>query len=258
MSNLRLTINNFEQDSTNKLNESQDTIENLGSINEELKLELDHLRSTSSTFDKEKQFMEEQINNFRKQIEDFNLQKVEWEKFQQQSSEFPIHQSNENFDQIISQRISSLLDQTSERKQHLSEELSDIPTLLPTIGITNYTNEDFSNPLNLESLLHLSSLLIERCQLLQNNDRSLHRSTDKELVSMIQTDNYEQYQLLIHRQDHSGLDALFEHIYSSMNQLTDSNDWQITLTKPVDKVETRNMKFFRHLVKVYETLNPRN
>jgi hypothetical protein len=108
-------------------------------INEELK-------SKSNTFDNDKQLLEEEINNYRKQIEDFQLQK----------------------------------------------------------------NQE--------------------------------QSTDKELVSIIQNDNYEQYQLCIHRQDHSELDKLFQHLYSSINQTNDSNDWQIKLVKPIHQVKVQQIE----------------
>jgi hypothetical protein len=72
-----------------------------------------------------------------------------------------------------------------------------------------------------------------------NNDK---QSIDKELVSFIQSDNYEQYQLCIHRQDHSGLDTLFQHLYSWMNQSNDSNDWTINITKPTHQVKVRQIE----------------
>jgi hypothetical protein len=114
--------------------------------------------------------------------------------------------------------------------------LTDIPTLLHSVGITNYANEDFSNSLNLKSLLRLCALLIERCKHLQTNDIPLKSSIDKECISIIQNDTDEQCRLLIHRGDHAGLDTFFEHLYSYMNQSADSNDWQISLSKPVDQV----------------------
>jgi hypothetical protein len=90
-----------------------------------------------NTFDKDQQLMEEELDNYRKQIE----------KFQQQSSDLSSRQSNENVDEIISQRIDYLLHRDDEQEQHTSKDLTDIPTLLHSVGITNYANEDFSNSL---------------------------------------------------------------------------------------------------------------
>ena len=163
--------------------------------------------------------MQEEINSYRQQIEDFHSQRIEFEKLQQQSS---IHQSNENIDEIISQRIQSLLHRNDEQEHHISNELTDIPTLLRSIGITDHSNKDFSNLLNLENLLRLCSLLVERCKQLQTNETLLKSSIDKERISIIQNDDYEQCRLLIHRQDHAGLDSFFEHLFSWMNQSTES------------------------------------
>jgi seryl-tRNA synthetase len=63
------------------------------------------------------------------------------------------------------------------------------------------------------------------------------QSTDKENISIIQNDDYEQYRLSIHRQDHSGLDTFFQHLYSSMDVSSDSNEWQISFSKPIDQVK---------------------
>ncbi|CAF5119570.1 unnamed protein product, partial [Rotaria sp. Silwood1] len=52
-------------------------------------------------------------------------------------------------------------------------------------------------------------------------------------------DNYEQCRLLIHRQDHPGLDTLFQYLHSWMNQSNDSNDWELCLAKPIDQVEVQ-------------------
>jgi len=72
--------------------------------------------------------------------------------------------------------------------------------------------------------------------------KSQEQSKDKEPISIIKNDNYEQYRLCIHRQDHSGLDTLFQHLYSSINQSNNSNDWQINLAKPIDQVKVRQTK----------------
>lgn len=62
-------------------------------------------------------------------------------------------------------------------------------------------------------------------------------SVDKEHVSIIRNHDYEQYRLSIHRQDHSGLDAFLQHLYSSMDASSDSNEWHISFSKPVDQVK---------------------
>ncbi|CAF5098683.1 unnamed protein product, partial [Rotaria sp. Silwood1] len=79
------------------------------------------------------------------------------------------------------------------------------------------------------------SLLIERCEVLQNDNILNNSSINKELLSITQNDNYEQCRLLIHRQDHPGLDTLFQYLHSWMNQSNDSNDWELCLAKPIDQ-----------------------
>lgn len=87
--------------------------------------------------------------------------------------------------------------------------------------------------------------------------KSQERSTERENISFIQNDDYEQYRLSIHQGDYSELDTLFQHLYSWKNQADDSNTWQINLIKPNDKVTVLQMKIklvlfsFRALINTF-------
>lgn len=70
-----------------------------------------------------------------------------------------------------------------------------------------------------------------------NLQKSQQSSIDKEHVTFIQNDNYEQYQLRIHREEYSELDILFQHLYSWIKQTNESNIWQINLIKPTNQVK---------------------
>ncbi|UJR23640.1 hypothetical protein I4U23_026625 [Adineta vaga] len=215
LSNLRSSIGNREEELTNNIATSQNTIENL--LNEK------HL------YEQEKVEMQESMEKLKLELDDLQskLDTFEREKLQPQPSEIP------------SERIHSLFNN------------DDVLTLLSSLGINDYKQEDFSQPIDLESLLRLCSSLIERCKSLQNNESS----TVKESVSISEDNGYEQCRLLIHRQEHSGLDAVFEYLYSSINQVNDTNDWQINLIKPNDKnvdqyirFEVNNIKFISEQV----------
>jgi hypothetical protein len=62
-------------------------------------------------------------------------------------------------------------------------------------------------------------------------------SIDKEQVSIVRDNDYEVYRLSIHRQDHSGLDEFFKYLYSSMDASSDSDQWNISFSKPLDQVK---------------------
>jgi hypothetical protein len=248
----------------------QERIEDLEFYNEELKLETDDLRLKSSKYQHDKQSMEKEIDNYRRQIEDFEEQffelqresrSIKYDKSQQQpsltSSLVTLHHSDENLDEIIFQCMNSILNQIDDNNHLISKASStsslllssDISTLLHSVGITNYTDEDFSVPLNFESVLRLCMLLIERCRVLQyillkTNDISMNSLIDNDYqhdcVSLIQNNGFEQCRILIHKQDHIALDTLFQRIYAGMNQTMSSNNGHILIEKPVDQVEKIN------------------
>ena len=64
-------------------------------------------------------------------------------------------------------------------------------------------------------------------------------STDREDISVVRNDNYEQYQLSVRRDDHSGLNTLFRHLHPIID---DSNEWRINLSKPLHQVNIEQMK----------------
>lgn len=136
---------------------------------------------------------------------------------------------------------------------------SDIPTLLHSIGITNCTDEEFSVPLDFESVIHLCTLLIERCRVLQyillkNNDISLNSSIDHDFnndcVLYSHDQNHEQCKIFIHKHDHIALDTLFQRIYNGMNQTINSDDWQIIIEKPIDQVKYLNSSLYREISQI--------
>lgn len=211
----------------------------------------------------DKQYMEKEIDNYRRQVEDFEEQFLELqreshnehisiEKKPPQSSSHTLSQQSEENNSTPS--MNSTHNKIDDFDQRISKSSStsslllssDIPTLLHSIGITNCTDEDFSVPLNFESVLRLCTLLIERCRVLQyillkNNDVPTTSSVDndyfKDCVLFLQNNNCEQCKLFIHRQDHIALDTLFERIYCGMNETMQSNDWHIIIEKPIDQVE---------------------
>ncbi|CAF3349870.1 unnamed protein product [Rotaria sp. Silwood1] len=256
----------------------QQRIEDLEFLNEEIKLEIDDLRLKSMNYQQDKQLKEKEIDNYRRQIEDFEEQFLELQRESHyhhlttyekssQSSLLTLHQTDENIDEIISQCMDYILIQIGHQNQHISKASStsslllssDIPTLLHSIGITNCTDEDFSVPLNFESVLRLCTILIERCRVLQyillkNNDISRNSLIDsdyyKDCVSFLQNNGYEQCKILIHKHDHIVLDTLFERIYTGMNQTIRSDAWQIIIEKPIEqkilpyiRLEFDNFKF---------------
>ncbi len=253
------TFEQLEQDK----NHLQQRIEDLEFFNEEIKLEIDDLRLKSKNYQHDKHIMEKEIDNYRRQIEDFEEQFLElqreshqnhYETYDKSQKQPSITSSlltlNENFDEISLQCMNSILNQLDNQNQYLSKASStsslflssDIPTLLHSIGITNCSDEYFSVPLNFENVLRLCTLLIERCRVLQyilfkNNDILTNNHSDNDLISFSQNNYYEQCKILIHKQDHIAFDTLFERIYTAMNQKINSNDWQILIEKPIDQVQ---------------------
>ncbi|UJR25264.1 hypothetical protein I4U23_006616 [Adineta vaga] len=234
----------------------QERVEDLEFFNEEIKLENDDLRLKISKCHQEKQSKEKEIDNYRRQIEDFEEQFLELQREsliiqndQEQQQQLSLSQSNENIDEIILQCMNYILHQVDDNQfqSQISKAsstsslllLSDIPTLLHSVGITNGIDEDFSVPLNFESVLRLCTLLIERCRVLQyillkQNDISMNLLVDQSIV-FAQNNQNEQCRIFLHKQDHFVLDALFERIYTGMNQTMKSNDWQIVIEKSNDQ-----------------------
>ncbi|CAF3307816.1 unnamed protein product [Rotaria socialis] len=238
----------------------QQRIEDLEFLNEEVKLDLDDLRLKSINYQQDKKSMEKELDNYRRQIEDFEEQFLElqreshcnhlqtYENSSKQLSVLTLNQIDENLDEIIDQCMNSMLNQIESNNQHISKASStsslllssDIPTLLHSIGITNCTDEDFSVPLNFESVLRLSTLLVERCRVLQyillkNNDMSINSLNDadyyKDCALFVRNDGFEQCKIFVRKQDHIALDTLFERIYVGMNETIKSDEWQIVIEK---------------------------
>ena len=238
----------------------QQRIEDLEFFSEEIKLENDDLRLKLLNYQQEKQLMETEIDNYRRQVEDFEEQFLElqcesqlitYDKSQQAPSLSSLDQSNENIAETVIQCLNYILNQIDDKEHQIPNASSlllssDIPTLLHSIGITNCTDEDFSLPLNFERVLHLCTLLIERCRVLQyillkNNDIPLlDNDYSKDDVLHLQYNRYEQCKIFVHKHDHIALDTLFERIYTGMNQMMMSDDWQIVIEKPIEKVEKKN------------------
>ena len=248
------TFDNFEQEKQ----EFQQRIEDLEFFNEEIKLEIDDLRLKSKNFQHEKQLMDNEIHNYRRQIEDFEEQFLELQRETNQNSiniyEKSLQQSSDNLNNISFQCINSILNKIDNDNYHISKSSStsslllssDIPTLLHSVGITNCTDEQFSVPLNFESVLRLCTLLIERCRVLQyillkNNDNSINsideNHYDNDCILFTKNIYFEQCKIFIHKQDHLVLDTLFERIYNGMNQNINSDDWVIIIQKTIDQVE---------------------
>ncbi|CAF3947627.1 unnamed protein product [Rotaria magnacalcarata] len=238
----------------------QQRIEDLEFLNEEIKLDLDDLRLKSINYQQDKKLMEKEIDNYRRQIEDFEEQFLElqreshcnhlqtYENSSKQSSVLTLNQIDESLDETIDQCMNSMLNQIESNTQHISKASStsslllssDIPTLLHSIGITNCTDEDFSVPLNFESVLRLSTLLVERCRVLQyillkNNDMSINSLNDTDYYNdcalFVHNNGFEQCKIFVHKQDHIALDTLFERIYVGMNETIKSDEWQIIIEK---------------------------
>lgn len=212
--------------------------------------------------------MEKEIDNYRRQVEDFEEQFLELQReshcnhlqpygnLSKHSSVVTINEVDENVDDVIVQSMDSILNQIEHNSQQISKASStsslllssDIPALLHSIGIINCTDEDFSMPLNFESVLRLSTLLVERCRVLQymllkNNDASINSLNgsdyDKDCVLFLQNNEFQQCKIFVHRQDHIALDTLFERIYYGMNQTIKSDEWQIFIEKPLDQVKNK-------------------
>ena len=244
----------------------QQRIEDLDFFNEEIKLEVDDLRTKAFKHEQDKHAMKKEIDNYRRQVEDFEEQFFELQQESRQrqtitydksqsisSSLLTLHQSSENIDETVLQCVDTLLSHVEDQDQHMSKASStsslllssDIPTLLHSVGITNCADEEFSIPLNFESVLRLSTLLIERCRVLQyillkNNDMPINAlaepTYERDSVALLQTEGHEQCQVTIQRQGHLGLDTLFERIYTWMNQSIGTDDWHMVLSKPLDQV----------------------
>ena len=250
----------------------QQRIEDMEFFTEEMKLEVDDLRCKSSKHQQDKQALEREIGNYRRQVEDFEEQFLEvqrecgshpvtLDKSQSiTSSLLTLSRSDENIDQISFQCIDAVLNQIDDSTQHISKASStsslllssDIPTLLHSIGIANCTDEDFSVPLNFESVLRLCTLLIERCRVLQyillkNNDISIHLPSANDYenpsTSTVQRNGYEQCRISVHREEHAFIDTIFERLHAWMNEPIGSSEWQMVITKPIEQVNYRLIRF---------------
>jgi hypothetical protein len=256
----------FEQFEQEKIN-LQQRIEDLEFFNEEIKLENDDLRLKSKTYHQDKHLMEKELDNYRRQIEDFEEQFLElqrendqnhhetFDKSQQQpSTTSSLITLDDNHHEISLQCMNSILERIDDKNPSISKASStsslllssDIPTLLHSIGITNCTDDEFSVPLNFESVLRLSTLLIERCRVLQyillkTNDTLPDYHSNNDFISFSQNNQFEQCKISIHKHDHIALDTLFERIYTAMNQTLTSNNWQIIIEKAIEQVENRKL-----------------
>lgn len=71
--------------------------------------------------------------------------------------------------------------------------------------------------------------------------QSEQSSVDKEQFSITRNDDYEQYQLSIRSDNQSGLNTLFQHLPSTVNE---ANEWRINLSKPLRQVNGQQFRAF--------------
>lgn len=221
-------------------------IEDLEFFNEEIKFENEDLRLKVSQYGIEKKRFETEIDNYRRQIEDFEEQFLELQR-ESHSNQF---ETSDKCQQHPSVNSSSLpLNQINDQQTNLTKASStsslllctDVPTLLHSIGITNASDDDeFSIPLNFESVLRLCTLVIERCRVLQymllKTNNTAKNEFDPKSISIFQNNLLEQCKICINKHEHVVLDTIFERIYQGMNEELTTNNWQIIIEKPFQQV----------------------
>lgn len=239
---LELKQETTKQSSEVEKNHFQQRIEDLEFFNEEMKLEIDDLRSKIFHFQEEKKEMEREIDNYRRQVEDFEEQFLD---VQNQSQNRCLM-----FDK--SQSTSSLVsmdDRTEPMAKSCSTSSlindSDVASLLHSVGIKS-SAEDFIVPLNYESLIRLCTLLLERCQVLQQillkkNDNPENSFGEEnfhgESIFLEKNEDFQMFQIDFRPNEHLGLDKFFQ----QLDEWTDHNSsrpfCRVSLKKPFDQVK---------------------
>ena len=203
-------MTHVEEDFTHRLNESQNTIETL--------------QNEKQSFSEERAQLEQSIAQLQSTSDALRLQL-----------------------NTVDQEKHSRLPEIDQDDQRISSVFPDIPALLQSVGIVD---EGLAQPSNLNSLLHLCTLLHQRCQVLQANDS---RETN-ERVSSVQTEELEEYRVEIPRQTCPALDCIFQHLCSWMNQPVDCLTWRLVLSKPLKQVRKMTYDFFSALLFLFRSL----
>lgn len=259
-------------------------IEDIEFFNEEIKFENEDLRLKVSQYENEKKSFENELDNYRRQIEDFEEQFLELQreshsnhldtsnKYQQQPSTNSSLLTPNQIDDNTQQSSQTNLTKASSTSSLLLS--TDIPTLLHSIGITNASDDEFSIPLNFESVLRLCTLVIERCQVLQymllKTNETTTNEFDPKSISFFENNLLEQCQICVHKHEHIVLDTIFERIYQAMNEELTTNKWQIIIEKslqqkntPIVRLEFDKFKFISKQIEEnlrfeYEQLSQEN
>ena len=254
----RLAFEQFEEEK----NRLQQRLEDSEFFNEEMKLEMDDLRNKSSNYQKE-------IDNYRRQIEDFE------EQFLEVQRESRNHLSTQDKCQSTSSLLFEI-DSSEQENSHLNSDQrcpiekissnssfilnSDIPKLLHSVGIVNVSDEDFTIPLNFDSVLRLSTLLIERCRILQmillKQKSNIDENFQRESILTETFQDHEQCQIEIHQQEHLGLDAFIEKLYFWSNENVVQKSSRLILSKPFNQVRSKRNSFI-HLTYRFFSINRR-
>lgn len=203
-------MSHVEEDFTHRLNEAQNTIETL--------------QNEKQSFSEERAQLEQSIAHL------------------QSTGGALLLQLN-----TVDQEKHSHLQQIDQDAEQISSVFPDIPALLQSVGIVD---EGFTQPSNLDSLLHLCSLLYQRCQVLQQDDS---RKTN-EHVSSIQTEELEEYRVEIPQQTCPALDCVLQHLCSWMNQPVDCPTWRLVLSKPMKQVRKMTSEIFSALPFLFRSL----
>ena len=169
--------------------------------------------------------MEEEIRQYRRELEDVKSQALE------RSDVPPLAFFENNDESIVSDCLTALLQRIDKDDQRICSTFPDIPALLQSVGIVDRT---LPRPFDLESLLRLCSLFYERCQVLQTSDDLTAKT---ECVSSIQTEELEECRVEIPRQTCRALDSILQQLCTWMNHSVDSPMWHMVLSKPLKQVE---------------------
>ena len=216
LDNLQNEKQAFEEEKTH----SDQSMANLESMNSQLKAEIDHIRSQLAIQEGDRQAMEKDIADCREQIRDLELLKSEWTETQQSSLTSVSRSSDDDPNASI-----------SPADEHVPTLLSDVPTLLLSLGITDYSLDEIAPPFNLRSALYLCSLLVDRCRTLTKTS-----SSDNALTSATQTDGDEHDRMVIEGNEHLEFSELVNHISTWMNHSTDPQREEHVLSRYIDQV----------------------
>ena len=212
---------------------SKEAVTDLESTNRQLRAEVDQIRSELTIHEGDRQAMEKDIVDCREQIRELELIKSEWTETQQSSLTSVSRSSEDDPNASISQPSHSPANQSAESVPTL---LSDVPTLLFSLGITEYSHDEIESPFNLQSILYLCSLLIDRCRTLQSDTLVKTSLSDDAVTSATQTDRDEQDRMVIDDDEQSEFSQLVNYISTWMHHSEDSHQEKRGLSRYVDQV----------------------